>query len=250
MYWASQGRQYARAVDRLLPDSESLKTVYAESGFNMARSTVIPELIDYERLRTFGGNHPRPARSYAEPWHIGYVGRLIRAKGVDLLLEAVDRLVSRVNIHVHIAGDGPERATLEQQARRLGLSDRVTFHGWMPQEQVWILYDRADLFVHPGRWPEPFGRTIIEAMTLGLPTIVSDVGHPPTLVRDVGLTFRSGDSADLARSILAAIDDYDRLTAASHEAGQRAAQFSREVVVDALQNVYRGLIHARSPAAP
>jgi glycosyltransferase involved in cell wall biosynthesis len=250
MYWATQGRQYASSVDRLLPDSETLRTVYAESGFDMAMSTVIPELIDYDQLWALGNHHPRLGRSADRTWRVAYVGRLIRAKGVDLLLDAVARLAPLVRIHLHIAGDGPERAALERQAARLGVADRVTFHGWTIHDQVWSIYKQVDLFVHPGRWPEPFGRTIIEAMTLGLPAIVSDVGHPPTLVRDVGLTFRSNDSTDLARAILFAVSDYDHLAATSRNAGHRAAQFSREAVVDALLDVYEGLIHAPSAVAP
>ena len=84
-------------------------------------------------------------------------------------------------------------------------------------------------------------------MTLGLPAIVSDVGHPPTLVRDVGLTFRSNDSTDLARAILFAVSDYDHLAAASRNAEHFAAQFGRDTVVNALQGVYEGLIQAPSP---
>jgi glycosyltransferase involved in cell wall biosynthesis len=257
IYWASQGRKYARSVDRLLPDSESLRTVYAEGGFDMSCSTVIPEMIDYEQLRA-SGEPRRGGASEGRVWQIAYVGRLIRAKGVDLLLDAVAALRPHARLHLHIAGDGPERAALERQAAQLGLTGHVTFHGWTLHDQVWSIYQAADLFVHPGRWPEPFGRTIIEALTLGLPTIVSDVGHPPVLVRGVGLTFRSGDRADLAGAIATATGDYDRLAAATRAASGRIARFGADVVVSSLLDVYQRLVQrphsqpasrlARSPA--
>jgi glycosyltransferase involved in cell wall biosynthesis len=240
-YWSSRGRTYAQAIDRLLPDSDSLRTVYAEAGFDMRRSTVIPEIVDYDRLRMLGQQRRCDGGRKESAWRIAYVGRLVRAKGVDLLLDAVKELGSHARLRLDIAGDGPERDALEHRSQQLGLSDRVTFHGWLLDEQVWSIYRRADLFVHPGRWPEPFGRTILEAMTLGVPTIVSNVGHPPTLVRDAGLTFTTGDSADLARAIATATHDYDRLESLARGAVDRVAQYSPETVVDALVDVYRAV---------
>jgi glycosyltransferase involved in cell wall biosynthesis len=241
-FWSSRGRTYAQAIDRLLPDSDSLRTVYAEAGFDMRRSTVISEIVDYERLRVLGKQRRGSGGRNGREWRIAYVGRLVRAKGVDLLLDAVKELGAHARLRLDIAGDGPERATLEHLCQQLGLSDRVTFHGWLREERLWSIYRRADLFVHPGRWPEPFGRTILEAMTFGVPTIASNVGHPPTLIRDAGLTFTTGDSADLSRTIATAIDDYDRLESLARGAVDRVAQYGPETVVDALVDLYRALL--------
>jgi glycosyltransferase involved in cell wall biosynthesis len=242
LYWRTRGRGYVPAIDRLLPDSECVRALYAGAGFDMTRSTVLPEVIDSGRIRAVGVDRRRHGVPDGGDWRIAYVGRLIRAKGVDLLLEAAARLRPRIGLRLDIAGDGPERGALERQAGRLGLADRVTFHGWLLQEPLRAVYERADLFVHPGRWPEPFGRTIVEAMTLGLPTIVSDVGHPPSLLGEAGLSFRPGDSHDLARAISTAIENYDRRGPAAYAARSQAERYSPTAVIDHLQEVYRGVL--------
>jgi glycosyltransferase involved in cell wall biosynthesis len=216
--------------------------VYAETGIDMTRSTVIPEVIAFEKTPAARIGYRRSVELNRHPWELTYVGRLIRAKGVDLLLDAVARLPTTAEVHLHIAGDGPEREALERQATQLGLANRITFHGWVLPDQLWRIYERADLFVHPARWPEPFGRTIIEALTFGLPTIVSDIGHPPSLVRDFGLTFRPGDSRDLARAIAHGIEEYGRLISATAAARSQVEQYHPSAVVDRLEEVYRSVL--------
>ena len=52
------------------------------------------------------------------------------------------------------------------------MEDKVRFFGFLPENKIKKYYDQTDLFVHPGRWKEPFGRTIIEAMARKRPILV------------------------------------------------------------------------------
>lgn len=105
---------------------------------------------------------------------IVFAGQIIRGKGVDVLLEALQRV--RVPFECVILGDGSHRATCEALRDRLGLRDRVFFRGFVSQEQITEVYRGASLAVMSSVWPEPFGATGLEAMRCGLPVVAFDAG--------------------------------------------------------------------------
>jgi glycosyltransferase involved in cell wall biosynthesis len=134
---------------------------------------------------------------------VGYVGRLVEEKGVDLLLEALAGLAG--TWRAYIQGSGPAGKALQAQARRLGIADRVTFEGWIPSDQMPAYYRQLDAVVLPSRtrpnWKEQFGRVLVEAMACGVPVVGSDSGEIPHVVGGAGLIFAEG-RADLLREHL------------------------------------------------
>ena len=231
---------WTRHVDHFLPDSPSTKRIHEEAGFDLTRSTVVPELVDFGAIRQAAGHVQDRHATQTGPRHLLFVGRLTAAKGVDVLIDAIPQTTTPV--HLHVAGDGPERPMLEERARQLGIADRVTFHGWVPNRQVWELLQQVDAFVHPGRWPEPFGRTVIEAMALGVPTIVSYTGGPPWLVGSYGRMFTPGDPSDLAVEIDRLFSQYERALAAAERGIQRAAEFDFRIWVPKIAEIYHAVV--------
>ncbi|MGE3268399.1 MAG: glycosyltransferase family 4 protein [Chloroflexota bacterium] len=236
---------WVQHIDHFMPNSPGTKRVYEEAGFNLARSTMIPALIDFAALRAASQRPWLDRAARHGPKHVLYAGRLASTKGVDLLLDALPHLAHRVE--VHIAGDGPERASLEARASALGVSDQVTFHGWVPNRRLWDMLQRVDIFVHPGRWPEPCGRSVQEAMALGIPTIASDLGGPPWLLGRHGWTFRPGDAADLARQLDTLTASYDDALLTAADGIERAAEFDYPRWAPQLARIYE-TVSASSPS--
>jgi glycosyltransferase involved in cell wall biosynthesis len=120
------------------------------------------------------------------------VARLVEKKGLPHLLTALDILRKRGwRLHAEIIGDGPMRATLESQARSLGLADMVTFFGAQPHEKVRQAYRNASLFVLPCTVAENGDRdgipnVLLEAMASGLPVISTEVSGIPELIESEG----------------------------------------------------------------
>jgi len=112
--------------------------------------------------------------SFDERNRIVYAGQIVRGKGVDVLLQTL-ALVS-TNFECVILGDGNHRAHCERLSRKLGLSDRVHFAGFVPQERISDYYRDASLAVMSSVWPEPFGAVGLEAMRHGLPVVAFDAG--------------------------------------------------------------------------
>jgi glycosyltransferase involved in cell wall biosynthesis len=104
------------------------------------------------------------------------LGRLHPNKGLDLLIRAASLIP---NLHVWIAGEGPERSALESLAREMGVGERVKFLGWRSDRAA--LYKAADVCVYPSR-EEPFGNVVIEAWSCGVPIVTTASTGPSWLV--------------------------------------------------------------------
>jgi colanic acid/amylovoran biosynthesis glycosyltransferase len=112
------------------------------------------------------------------------VGRLTPAKGQHLLLEAIAALRgSGEQVRLHLAGDGPDRASLQRHAQALGIADRVEFHGALNHEQVRTLYAGCDAFVLPS-FAEGIPVVLMEAMAAGLPCVSTRIAGIPELIVD------------------------------------------------------------------
>lgn len=115
-----------------------------------------------------------PTSSFGDRNLILYSGQIIRGKGVDVLLESLARV--RVKFECAIFGDGSARIQCEELSRKLGLSDRVFFKGYVAQEELKNHYRDGSLAVMSSVWPEPFGAAGLEAMRHGLPVVAFDAG--------------------------------------------------------------------------
>jgi glycosyltransferase involved in cell wall biosynthesis len=113
-----------------------------------------------------------------EAFHIGWVGRLSREKGADVLLEALARLEPRGNVVVSIVGDGPMRSSLEERARQLGIGG-LRFHGALPQ--AGRFFAGFDLFVLSSR-TEGTPIVLFEAMAASVPIVATRVGGVPDVI--------------------------------------------------------------------
>lgn len=109
---------------------------------------------------------------------VGWVGRLSREKGADVFLEALARLPSRP-WQASVIGAGRERPALEAQARRLGIADRVTWHGLVTEAAA--LYRAFDIWVLSSR-TEGTPIALFEAMAAGVPVVATSVGGVPDVI--------------------------------------------------------------------
>lgn len=115
-----------------------------------------------------------------QPVRLLHVGRLIRTKGVRDVISAMAHL-DDLDVTLDVVGDGPDRTSCETAVDELRLPARITFHGRRDRSKIDEFYRRADIFVFPS-YREPGGNVQFEAMSFGLPLIVSDRGGPAAAV--------------------------------------------------------------------
>jgi glycogen(starch) synthase len=175
--------------------------------FNLPRDKVvhIPNGVHAARIR----DRQVPAdfkNRFALPYEkiIYYVGRLVREKGVQVLIDAAFKILSyEPDAKFVIAGTGPYENYLRNKARDMGLGDKMLFTGYISDDDRDMLYLAADVAVFPSLY-EPFGIVALESMAAGTPVVVSDSGGLAEIVEHEvdGLHAITGSANSLADQLL------------------------------------------------
>ncbi len=204
--WQNIARQYPwpfkdmesavlAGVDAAICGNQDAATVWQQKGYK-GPTAVIPQFGVDPVLFPWREPAPDPAQRFV----VGYIGRLVYEKGVDLLLEAFARLPEHTQLE--IIGSGPQQRNLERQINDLGLFKRVRFTPWSPSHALPARLQALDVLVLPSRslarWKEQFGRVLIEAMASGVPVVGSTCGEIPNVIDTAGRVFPEGDAAALA----------------------------------------------------
>jgi glycosyltransferase involved in cell wall biosynthesis len=187
----------------------------------------------------------------AVPPRILFAGNLVPSKGVDLLLEAAAALSRRgVQYELKILGDGPAAQSLQAQAQRLGIGNRVTWSSFVPQAQTPSEYGTSTVTVLPTRGSaEGLGLTLVEALLAGSAVVGTPAGGIPEVVQheETGLLARADDAADLARQIERLLLDVqlrERLTGAGKDRVRRT--YSPQATIGRFLQLYHAVAHDRA----
>lgn len=195
---------------------------------------VDPSLYPYRKPRPLGDR----------PFVIGYVGRLVEEKGVDLLVQGAAQLQG--NWQIRIVGSGPFRAPLEKLARRLGIASRFQIQAPLPSTEIPQIMQELDVLVLPSRtrrnWKEQFGRVIVEAMACGVPVIGSSSGEIPFVIGNAGLIFPENDANALRNALDRLRDDALRQELARTGRDRVLAHFTQAQVAKQTRDVYLAMM--------
>ena len=200
-----------RRADAVTCICEGLRADIVARGIPAEKVTVIPNAVDIEKfpLGSPADETLKASLGLGGARVLGFIGSFYAYEGLDLLLAALPAILAQApDVRVLLVGGGPQEANLKQQAKSLGIADKIVFTGRVPHSDVNRYYDLVDLLVyarHSMRLTElvtPLKP--LEAMAQGQLFIASDVGGHKELIRDgeTGVLFRAGDAADLARKVL------------------------------------------------
>jgi glycosyltransferase involved in cell wall biosynthesis len=246
-------------VDRVVANAPAVaEAALRERGLRPEQVVVIPNGVDLERFDP--SRHPRAeARARAaREWGIaadeavvGTIGSLTPVKGHSDLLEAAARVVAgRPRTRFVLAGGGPLRPALEEQARRLGLRERVVFTG--VREDVARLLAAFDVVALPSH-SEGLSNVLLESMAMARPVVATAVGGNVDVLRDgvSGRLVPVRDPEALAATLLRVLGDPQGALAIAREARRDVQlRFSRQRMVEGHEALYRGLAQrAGTPAA-
>lgn len=185
-----------------------------------------------------------------------YLGRLVDWKWVDVLIDALATTSGTPAPHLEIVGDGPMRASLEEQARRLGVQDRVHFLGWLSQAECARRLQSADALLLSSVY-ECGGAVVLEAMASAIPVVATDWGGPSDYL-DSSCGFLIAPASRPAM-VAGFADAINRLAAdpvlreQMGRAGRKRIEesFDWEAKVDEMLNIYRRVIErSRTGARP
>ena len=169
---------------------------------------------------------------------IGWVGRMVPVKGLPTLLKAVAEMKLTPSPTLLLIGDGPERDSLEDLAKRLGIHERVRFQGFV--EDAWPYYEQMDVFALPSH-QEGIPMALLEALGSGLPVVASEVGGIPHVMgaESVGVLIDSSSPTAWARSLSVLLSDRSRMRAIGERARKHVeANFSIEAMASRYVAMY------------
>lgn len=134
----------------------------------------------------YNGVPERPQRpNLSDPPVIVFAGRLVKEKGVHILLQAFSQVQSKIpQVRLLIAGQGSEADNLRSLATKLGINNNIAWLGHIPRSQLEKQFNSAWVQVIPSIWEEPFGNVTTEAMIRGTAVVASAVGAQPEIIED------------------------------------------------------------------
>jgi glycosyltransferase involved in cell wall biosynthesis len=195
---------------------------------------VVPNGVELDKIGRIA-----PARVDKEN-SIMFVGSLIERKGVHILMEAL-RTVRRSipNIHLQIAGSGPQEGRLKAMATAYGLGDNVSWLGFLEGDAKFARIKAAKMLVVPSLW-ESLPIVVLEGMACGKAIVTTDVGGIPLLVHDGenGYLVKPGDVAGLAGRIIELLGDDALLTVMGADSLSKAQYYRWERIAADTYSIY------------
>jgi glycosyltransferase involved in cell wall biosynthesis len=241
--WERMDAAIAGRADAVITVSEHSRQELVTRGLRPERVHVVPDGVD----------RPPETDGWASAWPPGglrllYLGRLEARKRPGVALDTL-AVLRRVGVHASlvVAGDGPLRDRLVQQARVAGIEDAVQFVGRVSHEDKWRLYDSAQVLLFASTL-EGFGLVVAEAQSRGVP-VVAAAGTATAEALDPGrtgyLAVPTGEAfADRVRQLA----DEHRRTEMSVHARQFAERFDWDRCAAGVAAVYRSVVRSESPA--
>ncbi len=197
-------RAILHGASRLIAPSEHIRRWYIARGVPAERIVLLPHGMEGPQADLM------PPRSLGLPVRVAYVGGLAWAKGVHVLLEAVQGLEGWIELWVI----GDAEAEPEYGAGlRARAGQGVRFWGPLPHENVRLKLREVDVLAVPSLWEEPFARVVSEAFAAGVPVLVSDRGALPERVRDGvdGWVLPAGDVEAWRAALIRLVEDPEAL---------------------------------------
>lgn len=217
--------------------SPSTHKEYLEWGFPADQVTVVNYCVNKEIY------WPDESNAY-DVDRIGYFGRLKKYKSVDHLLQAMNRLRDEYpRLHLDIIGDGDDKPRLEELSAELNLQDRVTFHGFIDENEKAPLLQKMNFVVNTSS-KEGWGLTVVEANACGAPVVAANVPGLRDSVVDgeTGLLYEFGNIDDLVSNMRMYLDSVETRNAFRIRALAWAAKFDWDVAADETLTLIRRTI--------
>lgn len=230
-------------ADGLVCGSREAAALLRRWGFRR-RIEVIPQLgVDVATFR-------RDLRRRGTRFTVGFVGRLVEEKGVDVLLNALAGLHrAGMPFDAVICGSGPWEPRLRTMADQLGVGGCVRWLGAVLHDRVAEAMAPMDVLVLPSReiatWKEQFGHVLIEAMAMAIPVVGARSGAIPEVIGREDLVFQENDAPGLARILeRLASDAAWRLQTGSYGYDRVLRHYTHERLAEQLASFWAGILEA------
>src|SRR6266566_7559065 len=235
-------QQMLKAVQLVLVRSESLRHAVADLGCDLEKIEIQRAGIPLEEFPFRERRWPKSGE-----WRLVQAGQLIEKKGLPVTLRAFAVFLGKYpNATLTIAGEGAMLGELQQLARELNVEARVSFTGFISQEQLRDIYYRSHIFLHPSQTghdgnQEGIPNSMLEAMASGLPVFATQHGGIPEAIENgvSGVLVPERDDKALVRALFEAAQDRHFLSRIGRAGAEAVAEkFDQSTQVQRLEDIY------------
>jgi len=201
-----------------------------------SKTTYIPNGIAFEKyssIKLKDIKHPS----------IFFAGRLVKLKNVDLLIKSLSIIKGiNPNIHLYVAGDGPQYEKLRLLSVELNVDKNITFLNFISEDEMLEMYASADIFVLPSKF-ENCPMVLLEAIASGIPVVASNVGGIPQILDNgkYGLLAEPESPEDFAQKIITLIKNPGLRDELSIKGKQRAKEYSWDEIAAKTIELYSSI---------
>jgi glycosyltransferase involved in cell wall biosynthesis len=245
---ALERASYGSAAAVIVPNDSYARLAMERGGVPAERIAVVRNAPPGDRFRTLGEGAEPPSDG---SFRIGYLGVMGSQDGVELLIEAIARLgtlAPELAVHADLVGDGEARRRLEALADRLGLADRVTFHGYRPPEVFVPILAATHVCVSPDP-PTPFNDVstmtkVVEYLAIGRAVVAFELAETASILGPAGVVVPEASADALAAALAELAADRPRLAELTRLASSRldAIDLRWEHSAERLLEVYESLL--------
>jgi len=242
LYLKTLGKWTLNTADKIICYTEEEKEkLISILHINESKIAVIPNGIDTNQFRPLTGDRA------TDTINLLWVGRFVKGKGVEYIIRAMDILVKETpNLHLTLVGDGPEGGCICEMIENLGLTDNIRIIDFVSYDKMPEIFHNSDIFVLPSLH-EGVPRTALEAMSCGLPVVISDFSHLRDLIDGGGMMFPKKDVQALADSLRVLINDESKRARMGQKARERIVrEYSWERAVAGTLQLYQKVISSTS----
>jgi glycosyltransferase involved in cell wall biosynthesis len=236
-------REYILHSDRVIAVSNVVKKQLMEETFvPEERVVVVHNGVDEKKFSEY--TRKRQDREENEWVELLYVGRVIRSKGVFVLIDAL-KGEEFDGVRLNVVGAGEDLVELKEYVTTCGIENRVIFYGSVPYSEVISRFFEADIFVLPSVRIEGFPMVLAEAMLAGLPVVAADIGGNSDAVEEgvTGFLTPPKDVALLKKRILTLVNNPQLRKDFGQKAQERAKQeFTLDVMLKKYEQVLREVL--------
>jgi glycosyltransferase involved in cell wall biosynthesis len=222
---------------RLARNLELRRAVHVVCPSTWLHDLVVAWGVPEERVSVLPNPAPVTATGSGNGTTLAFAGRLTAQKSLGVALDALSQVDG---VELVVAGEGPERASLERRAGELGLAGRVRFVGPRPREEVLSLFREAGATILSSSW-ENFPHTVVESLAVGTPVLATRTGGVDEVVEDGrnGLLVEPGDAEALAGAIRRYFGDGELRRRLRAAAATSVAEYAPDRIYGKLEELLR-----------
>jgi glycosyltransferase involved in cell wall biosynthesis len=243
--WSFLSQFYNRCDLVIVPTSTAVK-ILKENKVKV-KCVAISNGIEFEKFQhKYKPMHLIQQFNIPEKPIVMYTGRLSGEKQIDVLIKAIPYIISKVDAHFLICGEGRQKKYLKNLARKLNVEKNITFIGFLDEHEHALRYKLADVFVMPSL-AELQSIVTLEALASGLPVVAADQYALSELVHDGknGYLFKPGSYIELAEKVVKILTNKELKEKMGKESINIAKLHDLKNVISQFEKVYEEIIHKR-----